>query len=78
MIQDWDFAPGVNFIHKMQQAAIETEGTITVLSRRYFESAFTEAEWTAEFYRDALGEEGRLFPIRIEDFALPGLLGPRR
>ena len=30
VIQDWDFGPGANFIHKMQQAATDTERTIAV------------------------------------------------
>ena len=77
VIQDWDFGPGVNFVHKMQQASTEAERTIAVLSPRYFQSRFTEAEWTAAFYRDASGEEGRLLPVRIENAPLPGMFGPR-
>ncbi len=77
VIQDWDFGPGVNFVHKMQQASTDAERTIAVLSPRYFQSSFTEAEWTAAFYRDASGEKGLLLPIRIESFPLPGMFGPR-
>ena len=77
VVQDWDFGPGVNFVHKMQQASTDAERTIAVLSPRYFQSRFTEAEWTAAFYRDASGEEGRLLPIRIENSPLPGMFGPR-
>jgi tetratricopeptide (TPR) repeat protein len=77
VIQDWDFGPGVNFIHKMQQASTEAERTIAVLSQRYFQSPYTEAEWTAAFYRDPSGEKGLLLPIRIENFPLPGLFGAR-
>ena len=74
VIQDWDFGPGVNFVHKMQQAATDAERTIAVLSPRYFQSAFTEAEWTIAFHRDPAGEKGLLLPIRIENFPLPGML----
>jgi len=74
VIQDWDFGPGVNFVHKMQQAATDAERTIAVLSPRYFQSAFTEAEWTTAFHRDPAGEKGLLLPIRIENFSLPGML----
>ena len=77
VIQDWDFGPGVNFIHKMQQASTEAECTIAVLSQRYFQSPYTEAEWTAAFYRDPSGEKGFLLPIRIENFPLPGMFGAR-
>src|SRR6516225_4195633 len=55
VIQDWDFGPGVNFVHKMHQASMDTERTIAVLSPRYFNSPYTLAEWTAAFNRDPLG-----------------------
>lgn len=77
VIQDWDFSPGVNIIHKMQEASARAARTIAVVSRRYFQSEFTEAEWSAALYRDVPGAQGRLLLIRIEDFPLPGMLGPR-
>jgi hypothetical protein len=77
VIQDWDFGPGVNFVHKMQQAATDAKRTIAILSPRYFQSSFTEAEWTTAFYRDPSGEKGLLLPIRIEKFDPPGMLGTR-
>jgi tetratricopeptide (TPR) repeat protein len=77
VVQDWDFGPGVNFVHKMQQAATEAERTIAILSPRYFQSPYTEAEWTVAFCRDPGGEEGRLLPIRIEEFSPPGLFATR-
>ncbi len=70
VLQDWDFGPGVNFVGKMQQASTDAKQTIAVLSERYFQSRFTEAEWAAAFYQD------RLLPIRIENFQPPGLFGP--
>jgi tetratricopeptide (TPR) repeat protein len=76
-IQDWDFAPGVNFVHMMQQASKDAERTIAVLSPHYFNSPFTEAEWTTAFYRDPSGGKGLLLPIRVEDFQPPGMFGPR-
>ena len=77
VIQDWDFGPGVNFVHKMHQASKNAERTIAVLSPRYFQSSFTEAEWTTAFYRDPDGEKGLLLPVRIERFEPPGMFGPR-
>jgi hypothetical protein len=76
-IQDWDFAPNVNFVHMMRQASKDAERTIAVLSPHYFNSPFTEAEWTTAFYRDPSGEKGLLLPIRIENFPVPGMFGPR-
>ena len=61
----------------MQQALTDAERMIAVLSPRYFQSSFTEAEWTTAFYQDVSGEEGRLLPIRIEEFSPPGMFGPR-
>ncbi len=61
VIQDWDFGPGVNFVHKMQQASTDAERTIAVLSPRYFQSSLTEAEWTAVFYRDATAKRAGCF-----------------
>jgi len=43
----------------MASCAGEKPDTIAVLSPRYFQSKFTEAEWTAGFYLDANGEGGR-------------------
>ncbi len=77
VVQDWDFGPGVNFLHSMQKALVETERTIALLSPRFFESDFTEAEWTAVYRQDPTGEKGLLLPIRLENFEPPGLFGPR-
>ncbi len=77
VVQDWDFRPGENFLHSMQKALVETERTIALLSPRFFESDFTEAEWTAVYRQDPTGEKGLLLPIRLEDFEPSGLFGPR-
>ena len=50
VFQDWDFAPGSDFVIKMQRAAAETDRTVAVLSPNYFSSGFTQPEWSAAFH----------------------------
>jgi hypothetical protein len=44
LLQAWDFRPGSDFIHQMQEATISAGRTIAVLSPAYFGSEFGEAE----------------------------------
>jgi hypothetical protein len=74
VLQAWDFAPGSDFVHQMQQTTQQADRTIAVLSAAYFGSAFGEAEWRVAFGRDPTGESGVLVPVRVEDCDPPGLL----
>jgi tetratricopeptide (TPR) repeat protein len=74
VLQAWDFRPGSDFLHHMQQAATTAGRTIAVLSPAYFGSAFGEAEWRAAFAKDPSGEQRLLVPVRVQDFTPPGLL----
>jgi hypothetical protein len=47
LLQAWDFRPGSDFIHEMQQATASAGRTIAVLLLAYFGSQFGEAEWRA-------------------------------
>jgi tetratricopeptide (TPR) repeat protein len=71
VVQLWDFHPGNDFIAEMERASREAGQTLAVLSPRYFESRFTEAEWTAAF------KKGNLLPVRVVDFDVEGLLSVR-
>ena len=75
IIQAWDFRPGMNFVHKMQEAVQEAERTIAVLSTNYLEALYTYPEWEAAFKQDPKGEKGILVPVRIQECKPPGLLG---
>jgi tetratricopeptide (TPR) repeat protein len=78
LLQAWDFRPGSDFIHEMQQATTTAGRTIAVLSPAYFGSAFSEAEWRAAFFfKDPTGELGLLVPVRVQPCAPPGLLASR-
>jgi hypothetical protein len=77
LLQAWDFRPGSDFVHQMQQATTSAQRTVAVLSPAYFGSKFGEAEWQAAFAKDPTGELGLLVPVRVQDFQPPGLLASR-
>jgi hypothetical protein len=77
VLQAWDFRPGTDFVHEMQQAVQHADRTIAVVSSSYFGSRFGEAEWRVAFGRDPTGESGVLVPVRVEDCDPPGLLFTR-
>ena len=61
----------------MQKATTTAKRTIAVLSPAYFTSQFGEAEWRVAFANDPSGEQRRLIPVRVADFAPAGLLATR-
>jgi hypothetical protein len=77
VLQAWDFRPGRDFLHEMQQATSTAGRTIAVLSPAYFGSKFGEAEWRAAFVKDPTGELGLLVPVRVQPGEPPGLLASR-
>src|SRR5215218_5816863 len=77
LLQAWDFRPGQDFLHQMQQATTTAGRTIAVLSPAYFGSEFGEAEWRAAFHKDPTGERGLLVPVRVQECQPSGLLASR-
>jgi TIR domain len=77
VLQAWDFRPGSDFVHQMQEATSSAGRTIAVLSPAYFGSRFGEAEWRAAFVKDPSGELGLLVPVRVQPCDPPGLLASR-
>lgn len=75
-IQAWDFRPGDNFISKINEALIECERLIVILSENYLKSAWCEAEWTSKLAEQMKLEETRIIPIRVQSVNLKGLLSP--
>jgi hypothetical protein len=75
-IQAWDFSPGGNFVVEMQQATVECERTIAVLSANYFSSEFAKAEWAVAFRLDPTGKNEKLIPVRIEAYQPQGSSAP--
>jgi tetratricopeptide (TPR) repeat protein len=77
VLQAWDMVPGRDFVHEMQKATTKANRTLAVLSPAYFTSQFSEAEWRVAFAGDPSGEQRRLIPVRVVDFAPQGLLATR-
>ncbi len=74
VIQAWDFRPGDNFVMKMQEAAVQANRTLMVLSPNYLAAQFTQPEWAAAFVQDPTGAKGTLLPVRVAECELQGLL----
>jgi hypothetical protein len=77
IVQAWDFTPGRDWIHEMQQATSTAERVVVVLSAAYLKSGHGEAEWRAFYAEDPSGEQGRLLPVRVGLVEPPGLLKAR-
>jgi TIR domain/Tetratricopeptide repeat len=77
ILQAWDFTPGHNWAHGMQQATSTAERVVAVLSPAYLASAHGAVEWEVFYAADPLGELGRLLPVRVAEVDPPGLLKTR-
>jgi hypothetical protein len=74
VVQCWDFLPGDNFLARMQEAAVQSSRTVSVLSPAYVTSKWAMLELFSAMARDqALGVPA-LIPVRVVDFKPPGLL----
>jgi len=75
VFQKWDFATaGRSIIGNINQAAIECERTVAVLSPDYFTSEYTTAEWEAAVKQDPAGKQGLLVPVIVRACEMKGLL----
>ncbi|MEU6401011.1 toll/interleukin-1 receptor domain-containing protein [Streptomyces cinnamoneus] len=77
IVQLLDFRPGDNFVLAMDSALAGSHRLMMLLSPTYMASGFTAAEWSAVFRLDPTGAQRLLIPVLVEDFRVPGLLGPR-
>ncbi|MEV6287485.1 FxSxx-COOH system tetratricopeptide repeat protein [Kribbella sp. NPDC051770] len=73
-VQAWDFVPGSNWTHSMDEGVAGADRTIAVLSEAYLASVYGKAEWLAAWAQDPLGEQRKLLAIRVSDCPRPGLL----
>ncbi len=71
----WDWAPGEDFVARMQTALEAADRLLAVCSEAYFASAFGGAELRAAFAGQA-GAEGRILPVLVEPVTLPPLYAP--
>src|SRR3954454_23594233 len=70
----WDWAPGEDFVARMQAALQSADRLLAVCSEAYFASAFGGAELRAAFAGSAAA--GRIVPVLIEPITLPPLYAP--
>jgi hypothetical protein len=68
----WDWAPGEDFVARMQQALGRADRLLAVCTEAYFCSAFGGAELRAAFAGSAAAE-GRIVPVLVEPVTLPPL-----
>jgi hypothetical protein len=71
----WDWAPGDDFVARMQTALEAADRLLAVCTEAYFASAFGGAELRAAFAGQARAE-GRIVPVLIEPVRLPPLYAP--
>ncbi|MCY7285816.1 MAG: toll/interleukin-1 receptor domain-containing protein [Cyanobacteria bacterium CAN_BIN43] len=74
VFQAWYFRVGGNLVLDMQNAILEANRTIAILSAHYLERPFPQPEWAAAFAQDPTSQTRKLIPVRIEKVKPPGLL----
>jgi hypothetical protein len=71
----WDWAPGEDFVARMQQALQRADRLLAVCTSAYFTSVFGGAELRAAFAGSA-AEPGRIVPVLVEPVTVPALFAP--
>ncbi|HEY4603671.1 MAG TPA: TIR domain-containing protein, partial [Blastococcus sp.] len=71
----WDWAPGQDFVARMETALKRADRLLAVCTEAYFSSAFGGAELRAAFAGPAAAE-GRIVPVLVEPVTLPLLYAP--
>ena len=72
-IQAWDFRKGGNFVLDMQDALLQSDRFIAVLSPDYLNSMYCQAEWAAAFTKDPNSKNRLFIPVRVSDIEPEGL-----
>jgi len=73
IIQAWDFRKSGNFVLDMQDALVNTERFIAVLTENYIESPYCRAEWAAAFNDDPDSKKRKVVNVRVSDIKPEGL-----
>src|SRR4051812_26613821 len=71
----WDWAPGQDFVARMETALKRADRLLAVCTEAYFSSTFGGAELRATF-AGAAAAEGRIVPVLVEPVTLPPLYAP--
>src|SRR3954471_16248029 len=74
----WDWAPGQDFVARMETALKRADRLLAVCTEAYFSSTFGGAELRAAFAGPAAagGRIGRIVPVLVEPITLPPLYAP--
>jgi hypothetical protein len=71
----WDWAPGEDFVARMQTALDRADRLLAVCSEAFFASVFGGAELRATFAQ-RMAAAGRIVPVLVEPVILPTLYAP--
>ncbi|SDZ02097.1 NB-ARC domain-containing protein [Geodermatophilus africanus] len=71
----WDWAPGEDFVARMEAALERADRLLAVCTEAYFSSAFGGAELRAAFAQST-AMQGRIVPVIVEPVTLPPLYAP--
>src|SRR4051794_35857094 len=71
----WDWAPGQDFVVRMEAALERADRLLVVCTEAYFASPFGGAELRAAFAGSAAAQ-GRIVPVLVEPATLPPLYAP--
>ncbi|MGR6963933.1 FxSxx-COOH system tetratricopeptide repeat protein [Geodermatophilus sp. URMC 61] len=71
----WDWAPGEDFVTRMQTALESADRLLAVCTEAYFSSTFGGVELRAAFAGSAAAA-GRIVPVLVEPVTLPPLYAP--
>jgi len=74
VIRAWDIRPGRNLILDLQNAVVDSERTIAVVSPDFLNSVTTKPEWAAAFVQDPTGDKNKLVPVRVHECEVKGFL----
>jgi hypothetical protein len=58
VFQEWDFAPGTDFVEQMRSGLSASDKLIALLSPAYVGALYTHPEWHEFFRRDPTGRKG--------------------
>ena len=72
----WDWAPGEDFVARMQAALERADRLLAVCTEAYFASVFGGAEMRAAFAAHRMAAAGRIVPVLVEPVTVPALYAP--
>jgi len=69
---EWDIDYGENFINRMNQGLEVARNVVVVMSPEFFESGWTNFEWTDVVAEDPWGIKKKLVPVLLRDVSKDG------